>query len=183
MTESLQNISPSSEDNPSSNLGPEEATSNNSLKEKELKAEIEKLIAEKEEYLAGWKRAKADFINYQKEELKRLEEITKFGQMDLLRDLIIVLDSFDLGLEALEKEGVAVRGMYMIRTQLEDVLRKRGLERIMISVGQPFDPALHEAVAEVESSLKPGTVVEEVRRGYMLHGKVIRPAQVKIAKF
>lgn len=147
-----------------------------------LKAKTEKLIAEKEEYLAGWKRVKADFINYKKDELKRLEEIARFGNEDLIRDLITVLDSFDLGLLAMEKEGKAVKGMYMIRTQLEDVLKRKGLERVMISVGQPFDPALHESIASVESDLKSGMIVEEVERGYLLHGRMIRPARVKIAK-
>ena len=171
--------------------------------------EIEKLIAEKEEYLAGWKRAKADFINYKKDELRRLEEIAKFGNEDLIRDLITVLDSFDLAILALESqaqndaeqtEAVPLKeghygagaekpktksnwqGMYMIRSQLEGVLKKKGLERIMISVGQPFDPALHESIASVESDLKSGTVVEEVERGYTLYGRIIRPARVKIAK-
>jgi len=56
------------------------------------------------------------------------------------------------------------------------------LERIIISVGQPFDPGLQEAVAEIESDKTSGTIVEEVERGYLLNGKLIRPARVKIAK-
>lgn len=186
MTEPTQNsFQPDDNQLPKKEDGKLKAEKENQPEEFEggnLKAKIEKLITEKEEYLGGWKRAKADFINYKKDELKRLKEIVKFGNEDLIRDLITVLDSFDLGLAAMEKEGKAVKGMYMIRAQLEDMLKKRGLERVMISVGQPFDPGLHESIASVESDLKSGTIVEEVERGYLLHGRVIRPARVKIAK-
>ncbi|MEK7548987.1 MAG: nucleotide exchange factor GrpE [Patescibacteria group bacterium] len=144
--------------------------------------ELEKCQKEKEEYLDGWKRAKADLINYKKEEAKRFEGISRFSQEILIRDLINVLDSFDLALSALEKEGKAEKGVYLIRTQMEDILRGSGLERIIVSVGQPFDPALQEAIVAVESDKSPDTVVEEIERGYLLRGKLIRPARVKVAK-
>lgn len=149
---------------------------------KELQSKLEKCDKEKEEYLNGWKRAKADYINYQKEEAKRFEEVLKFSNWELVRDLITTLDSFDLAIAALEKEGKAEKGMYMIRNQLEDTLKKRGLEKIVISVGQPFDPSLQEAIGEVESDKPAGTIAEEIERGYLLNGRVIRPARVKLAK-
>ena len=150
--------------------------------EKELKEKLEKTEKEKEEYLNGWKRAKADFINYQKGEAKRFEELIKFSNQELIKDLIPVLDGFDLGIAALEKNGPVEKGIYIIRTQIEDVLRQRGLERMAVSVGQPFDSSMQEAVAVVEAKQPSGTIVEEVERGYMLNGKVIRPARVKVAK-
>ena len=64
---------------------------------------------------------------------------------------------------------------------LEDILKKRGLESIK-AVGEKFDPAFHEAIAEVEAKAEPGTVVEEIEKGYKLNGKVIRAARVKISK-
>jgi molecular chaperone GrpE len=148
---------------------------------KELEREIEKLKKQSEEYLDGWKRAKAELINYKKEDLARLEEVARFGNEDLIRELVPVLDSFDLGLITFEKEGLASKGFYMIRSQLEDILKKRGLERIMVSVGQPFDPGLQESIAEIESNLPAGQVVEEVEKGYLLHGRVLRPARVKVS--
>jgi molecular chaperone GrpE len=144
--------------------------------------ELEKIKKQCEEYLDGWKRAKADFINYKKEELARLSEMARFASEDLIRDLIIVLDSFDLGLTSLDGKGMESKGLYLIRTQLEDVLKKRGLERIIVSVGAPFDPNLQEAVAEVETGGPKGTIAEEVERGYTLNGKIIRPARVKVVK-
>lgn len=142
--------------------------------------ELEKCKAQCEEYLNGWKRAKADLINYQKDEQKRLEEFAKYANKDLIRELITVMDSFDLAIGSMGDK--ADKGTLMIRTQMEDALKKQGLERLAVSVGAPFDPAFHEAVAAVESTESPGTVVEEVGRGYALNGRVIRPARVKVAK-
>jgi len=149
---------------------------------KDFEERLEKCAKEKEDYLNGWKRAKADLINYQKDEAKRFEEILKFGNMDLTRDLIPVLDSFDLALTMLEREGKAEKGVYMIRSQLEDALKKRGLERVSVSLGQPFDPNLHESVGEIESEHTPGTIALEIERGYLLNGRVVRPARIKLAK-
>ncbi len=151
---------------------------------------LEKCLKEKDEYLDGWKRAKADLINYKKDEAKRFEMMMKFSQEAIIKDLIMVLDNFDLALAALEKESKAengsaeltIKGIYLIRTQLEDILKQNGLERVIISVGQPFDPFLQEAIASVDSDQPSGTVIEEVERGYLLHGKLARPARVKVAK-
>lgn len=146
--------------------------------------EFSKCQKERDEYLDGWKRAKADLINYKKDEMKRFESVVKFSNEALVRDLINVLDSFDLALVALqaEEDSKKEKGLYLIRQKLEDILKQSGLERIVISVGQPFDPNLQEAVAEVESDKPSGIIVEEVERGYLLNGKLIRPARVKVAK-
>ncbi len=144
--------------------------------------ELEKCKKEREEYLNGWKRAKADLINYKKDETKRFEIMIKFSNESLVRDLIVVLDSFDLALAVLEKEGKAEKGIYLIRAQMEDILKQNGLERIIISVGQQFDPSLQEAIASIESDKPSGIIVEEVERGYMFHGKLVRSARVKVSK-
>lgn len=149
---------------------------------KDLQAKLEHCQKEREEYLNGWKRAKADLINYQKDEAKRFEELLKFGSADLIKDVIPVLDNFDLALSVLEKEGKAEKGIYMIRAQLEDVLRKRGLEKITVTVGSQFDPNLEEALGEIESERPAGTVALIIGNGYTLNGRVLRPARVKLAK-
>ena len=145
----------------------------------------EKLAAaekQRDEYLAGWQRAKADFINYKKEEFAHLQEVARYGSEDLIKDLITVLDNFDLGLRVLEKNGPVEKGVYLIRSQIEDILKKRGLEKIAIKPGDAFDPAVAEAMTEVASESPPGTVVEEIEPGYRLHEKVLRAARVIIAK-
>src|SRR3989338_334283 len=157
----------------------------NSNKEEAAKpemSELQKCEAQKNEYLAGWQRAKADLINYKKEELQRLEEVAKYHGAEFMRELIAVLDAFDLGLAALEKQGSVEKGIYMIRAQIEDILKSHGLTKIPIRVGDPFDPAVAEAIAEAESGEPPGTVLEEIEPGYRLHDKILRPSRVKISK-
>ncbi len=160
--------------------------------------ELVKCKKEKDEYLDGWQRAKAEFINYKKDEVKRFETLAKFANESIIRDLINILDSFDLAVSALEREaslqpirqaqdgqiqGKQVeKGVYLIRAQLEDALKNYGLERVIVSIGNFFDPAMQEAVAVVESDKPTGTVVEEIERGYMLNGKLIRPSRVKVAR-
>ncbi len=141
-----------------------------------------KLEREKEEYLNGWKRAKADIINYKKDEAQRLENFAKFSNEMLVSELITVLDSFELSLSMIAESDPARKGAVLIKSQLEDLLRKHGLERIQIKLGDPFDTNLEEAVGDANSAEPPGTIAEEVSGGYKLHGKVIRATRVKISK-
>lgn len=150
---------------------------------KELKAGLEKTSKEKDEYLDGWRRAKADLINYKKEELKRLEEVAKFGNEEMIKDLISVLDSFELALSTLEKSETKIeKGIYMIKSQLEDILKSRGLEKIKVNKNDKFNPAYHEAVGSVEGGGEVGDIAEEVETGYMLYDEVLRPTRVKLFK-
>ncbi len=144
--------------------------------------ELARCQKERAEYLDGWQRARAEIINYKKDEAKRFETLSQFANEQIIRELIAVLDSFDLALITLEKEGKAEKGIYLIKSQLEDVLKNYGLEKVIISIDHPFDPSLQEAVAEIESDKPSGTIIEEIERGYLLHGKLIRPARVKVAK-
>jgi len=145
-------------------------------------SELDEIKRQRDDYLAGWQRAKADFINYKKEEMARLKEVAQYGNEEFIRDLISVLDSFDLGLRALEQRGPVEKGIYIIRSQIEDILKKRGLAKIELKPGDPFDPAVAEAMTEVESDHPPGTIVEEIEPGYRLHEKVLRAARVIVSK-
>ncbi len=149
-------------------------------------ADEAKKLAETEaktgEYLAGWQRAKADFANYKKDEIQRFEEFAKYNVADLIKEFIDALDSFDLAIAALQKNGPVEKGVYMIRAQIEDILKKRGVEKIEIKIGSDFNPAVSEAIAVVESDGPEGKVLEEIEAGYMLYEKVLRPARVKISK-
>jgi len=138
---------------------------------------------QREEYLDGWKRAKADLSNYKKEELQRLEHVVKFANEDIIRDLIGVLDSFDLALTSMEENNPSEKGIYLIKSKLEDILNKKGLSRIEVKKGDKFDPVYHEAVNVVEDeSEKSDTIAEELETGYTLHERVIRAAKVKVFK-
>ncbi len=155
----------------------------------ELQKKLEECEKEKNAYLDGWRRCKADFINYQKEELKRLEEVVKFGNEDLIKELFGVMDSF----AAFKKSGQGLLSQGLpdqgkdgatdaIQSQLENIFKKRGLEKIEVSLGNPFDPKYHEAVGEMESSHPAGTIAEEVETGWALYGKIVRATKVKISK-
>ncbi|PIR97707.1 MAG: nucleotide exchange factor GrpE [Candidatus Colwellbacteria bacterium CG10_big_fil_rev_8_21_14_0_10_42_22] len=146
-----------------------------------------------DEYLAGWQRAKADLSNYKKDEFKRLEEVAKFANTEILMDLIRVVDSFELGILALEKaspvrsdstESKQVeKGIHLIKSQLENVMKKYGLERIEAKEGDNFDPAFHEAITSVEGNDKnDGKIAEEVETGYALNERVLRASKVKVYK-
>ncbi len=148
----------------------------------ELKEKLAEALKQRDEYLDGWKRAKADFINYKKEEAERFALLAKFSNEGLILELLSVLDSFSLGLAILKDDAPTEKGISLIKNQLEDLLKKHGLEKIAVSAGEKFDPGRHEAVSEIESENPAGTIVEEAERGYTLNGKVIRPARVKLSK-
>ncbi len=149
-------------------------------KNNNLEEDLKRYQAQLEEYLSGWKRAKADLVNYQKDEAKRFEEVIRFANKEFIKDIIVVLDSFDLAIVSLGDK--AEKGFVMIRSQLGDVLKKHGLEEIKVAVGDEFDASRHEALMAVESESPPGTITEEVEKGYMLSGRVVRPVRVKISK-
>jgi molecular chaperone GrpE len=142
----------------------------------------EKLAAaekQRDDYLSGWQRAKADFANYKKEDMSRLEEMAQYGNKDLIRDLISVLHSFDL---AIGSSGGVDKGILLIRAQIEDILKRRGLEKIALEPGDEFDPATAEAMLEVASDKPAGKIVEIMEDGYRLHDKVLRAAKVSVSK-
>lgn len=145
-------------------------------------SDIERLVKERNEYLDGWQRARAELVNYKKDEAKRMDDMMKFSNGSLMRELIMVIDNFELAIMALEKQGAVEKGIYLIKAQLEDILKQYGLEKMAVTVGEQFDPTKHEAMASVESELASGSIVEEIERGYYLHGKLIRPSRVKVAQ-
>lgn len=148
-----------------------------------VETELEARTRERDEYLAGWQRAKADFVNYRKEEGRRMEDMLRYDNEDMLRELITLLDHFDLAIASLEKHGPVEKGIYLMRTQLADLLKKKGLEKIEIKLGDPYNPQFAEAIAEAESKeYPPGAIIEEIEPGYKLHEKILRPARVRIAK-
>ena len=143
-----------------------------------LEPTIDPSVKERDEYLAGWQRAKADLANYKKEEGERLKLMSRFQLEAICHELLPVLDSFELGLQSSGDK----QGLEMIRNQLWDTLHRLGLEKISVPPGTEFDPASHEAVGEVLASESPGTVAKEVSVGYMLENKIIRPVRVLLSK-
>lgn len=152
----------------------------------ELKKELESCAKTRDEYLAGWQRAQADFLNYKKDQSKTLEELMKFANLDLIVRLLPVLENFDL-IEKRLPEGLKqdenVKGILQIKTQILDFLRSQGIEEIKVAIDQKPDLNYHEIIEEIEQKEgESGMIFEEVQRGYTIHGKVIKPAKVKVIK-
>ena len=148
---------------------------------KKLKDDLSRCEAERREYLDGWQRAKADLINYKKDESKRFAETVQFVSVAAMQELLPVLDSFDMALaHAMAPE--TEKGILLIRSQLTDILKKQGLEEIIVADGEAFDPQKHESVGETESQHPAGAIAEIVQKGYAVAGRIIRPARVKLAR-
>jgi molecular chaperone GrpE len=152
---------------------------------KKLREEIKKLRAEKEEYLTGWQRAKADYVNLQKEEEGKRKDMRGFIVGTLVDDLLPVLDSFDMAFankEAWEKVDPNWRsGVEYIHQQFLRVLGDNGVTQVN-AIGVPFDPILHESMEMVATDdiSKDHTIASVVQSGYQIGGKVIRPARVTV---
>jgi molecular chaperone GrpE len=147
---------------------------------KKLEEKLKKCRELKEEYLTGWQKARADLINARKDDEKRNQEFAKFANFILISELLPVLDSFDSALERKDDSDFA-RGIILIKMQLDDVMKKYGLEP-MKTIGEKFNLQFHEIVGEAEAKEEEGVIIEEVQKGYLLNGKVLRPAKVKISK-
>ena len=147
----------------------------------ELKRKLELTEKERDEYLNGWRRSKADYTNYKNDEMKRLEEVIKYGNADLIKESVDVLMNLDRAL-AVMKGAKEENGIQLIRSQLEEMLKRRGLEKIPVEVGKPWNPMFHEVVGQEAGDKSADTIIEEVQSGYMLHGKVLRPSKVKVTK-
>ena len=144
--------------------------------------DIGQITKERDEYLDGWQRARAELVNYKRDESKRSDDLMKFANGALIRELIAVIDNFELAIAAMERQGAVEKGIYLIKAQLEDILKQYGLEKVIVEIGQAFDPSLHDAIASVSSELPSGTITEAVERGYYLHGKLLRPSRVKVSQ-
>ncbi len=144
---------------------------------------IENLKKQVEEYLAGWKRAKADYLNLKKEMEAQNREIKEWMSKIMLLPLLSILDSFDKAFDEIPenlKNDLWVKGIEGIKKQFENYLKTQGVE-VMKAGGEKFDPAKHEAVESIEGG-ESQVVEEELQKGYLINGEVLRPAKVKIYK-
>ena len=162
-------------------------------KSDDLKKKITELEKQKDEYLAGWQRARADFLNYKKEEMERVKGFLEYVNEEIISKILPILDNFETCEKCLTcdpEKDKNVKGLLMIKSQLRDFLRSQGAEEVK-SVGEKFDPNFHEIIGEVSPSeasakegkkLESGIIVEEVQKGYKINGRLLRPAKVKIVK-
>ncbi len=142
------------------------------------------VAAELRELTAKYQRLAADFENFRRRKAQEAQEQVRYGAAGLLSALLPALDNLHRAVAHLPEEqldGMA-EGLRLTVRQLEETLASQGVHRIP-TLGEPFNPRLHEAVATVEGGdVDPDTVVDELRSGYMLYDRVIRPAQVSVAR-
>jgi len=144
-----------------------------------LRAELEAVRLERDEYLDALRRLKAEFENSRKRQERERSRLLETASERLVVELLPVLDNLD---RALEAEGDIREGVRATRDQLADVLVNEGLLPIA-SDGQPFDPNVHEAVmGQPSDEHEEGTILQTFQRGYVLNGKPIRPAKVVVAR-
>ncbi len=126
----------------------------------------------------------ADFENYRRRMEKEMGDARRFGNERLLSDMLVVNDEMELALKKARESGenpVFLEGVEMVLKRLSSILSKEGVERIP-GIGSKFTPELHEAALRVPSDEDDGTIVEEIRSGYTLKGRVLRPSIVKVSE-
>lgn len=150
-----------------------------------LKTELSTCKSERQEYLDGWQRTRADMANSKRERVAAFERMQSAIKEEIVIDFIPILDSFDSAMQ--EDSWRAVdeswrKGVDYIRSQCESALDKHGIKSFG-NVGDVFDSTLHEAIQEVEDkTAEPHTILRVMRKGYRTNDRIIRPAQVIIVR-
>ncbi len=156
-----------------------------SRKLKELEKYVEKLNVSILDFKERYLRTAAEFDNYKKRTEREKQEIFRFGTESLVMQLLPFDDIFESVIKQMEKNlssATIHKGLEMLKRELTKFLESVGVKKIE-TIGKIFDPSVHEASETVETTKqKENTIIEEIRSGYLLHGKVIRPALVKVAK-
>jgi len=157
-------------------------------KAKKLREKLRTIEKERDEYLAGWQRSKADLINWKRDEERAKKDLFEYANGRLIDELLPVVDGFELAFSNKEVwESVSPNwrmGVEHLYAKLMEVLRHHGLEPIGKEL-DPFDPKLHAAIANVDTDNEAddGKVAEVLQQGFRLKDKVIRPARVKVYVF
>jgi molecular chaperone GrpE len=149
-----------------------------------LQTQLAEQRRQAEEYLAHLQRLQAEFSNYRRRMSQEQLQAASRGKEEVVRALLPIIGNFRLALQHAEEDANAVReGVQMIWHQLETFLGEHGIERLK-TVGKPFDPAQHEAlsIAPATAETPPNTIVAEINAGYTIDGRLLRPAQVVVAR-
>ena len=148
----------------------------------ELKAQLAQKEEQIQENIDRLKRLQADFDNFRRRSRQEKEELSAHVTQNIIRELLPLVDNFERALNADNSQEITSfkEGIDMINKQFINILEKNGLEKINC-VGEQFDPNFHEAIMRVEDADKEdGTIADELQKGYMVQGKVIRPSMVKV---
>jgi molecular chaperone GrpE len=187
-TEEQEPVSPAAEVAPAAEATPETTpgTEPTALTPEQL-ADLQTRAAKAQEHWDRLLRTTADFDNFKKRAAREKQDAIKYATESLLQKVIPVLDNFEMALAAAQNSSAAdikslQDGVAMIHAQLKSTLTEAGLEEVD-ATGKPFDPNLHEAVSQQESAaVAEGQVLQQLRKGYKLRERLLRPATVIVAK-
>jgi molecular chaperone GrpE len=149
-----------------------------------LEDQLARLQEERDSYLDGLQRSRAELDNYRKRATQEKLQAASRGKADLLQALLPILGNMRLALQHADQDADAVRqGIQMIWQQFEGFMRDQGIEPVA-TIGEPFDPARHEALstAPATDDHPPDTIVTEIKAGYLFEGRLLSPAQVVVAR-
>ncbi len=169
---------------PAAEGGEEAASASGAAKPVEISAasETEKVKAERDALLDRLARLQAEFDNARKRAVREQQEFREFAAADVIKNFLPILDSFERALKAGGDAGDFRNGVELIYRQFQDALQKIGVQPI-VSMGQPFDPRVHEAVEMVDTTEVPDHhVLDELQRGYKYKERLLRPAMVRVAR-
>ena len=147
-------------------------------------SELQKVLAERDQYLDKFQRSIAELENYRRRVQREAELSARYSSLPLIRDLLPALDNVSRTIQAAEQTGKMedlIQGLQMIVAQVDQVFSSHSAKPIA-AVGETFDPNLHEALQQIPTNEHPPmTVMQELERGYMMHDRVIRPTKVLVA--
>jgi molecular chaperone GrpE len=146
--------------------------------------ELDTIKEQNEEYFSRLQRLQADFENFKRRTRKQSEHLSKYASADLIKELLVVADNIERAAKSLGNESSQAlsEGIELINKQLSGILSRKGVTNIR-SVGELFDPHLHEAVMSDDDPNVPDNVITgEIQKGYKLYDMVIRPSKVKVNK-
>lgn len=155
-------------------------------KVKKIKDELKRVTEERDEYLAGWQRSKADYVNLSRRVREQEEQLVKTSTAKVARSVITVFDSLEAAYGVAKQEGGAlVGGLEQVIKQLEQALKDNGAHRFTPEPGDTFDPSRHEPIQTVATEVESedNTVSETFQSGYEVSGMVVRPARVSVKRF
>jgi molecular chaperone GrpE len=150
-----------------------------------LEARLQAATAERDQFLDHLQRLKAEFENYRKRVQRDNEALVLRAGEGVIESLLPVVDNMQRALEAAERheEGHLTKGVELVAGQLRSVLESHGLDEVPAEPGVPFDPTVHEAVLTQEHDEYPeGVIVAVLERGFLLHGRLLRPARVIVSR-
>ncbi len=165
---------------PHNEVEPKEKIEATAVEKTEVEILKEQLAEQKNLYL----RALADFDNFKKRSALDKEQFVLFATERIVTDLLPIIDGFGRAIDSAAKGNSPdelIKGLAMIKRQIEDTLKKHGVAEIC-AFNQPYDPNYHEAILQKEHEGPEGVNIEELQKGYMLNGRVIRPSMVIVSK-